>query len=457
MGLDKALPQTPAQAGREMDRRGEAPETGSSEEAETAKHRDERTVARELMEHVVHRDNLLRALKRVRQNKGSAGVDGMRTDQLGAHLRLHWPRLREQLLAGAYQPQPVRRCEIPKTDGSKRMLGIPTVLDRFIQQALLQVLQPIFDPTFSAHSYGFRPGRSAHDAIVAAQRYVEEGRTWVVDVDLEKFFDRVNHDVLMARLAKRIEDRRMLKLIRAFLAAGMMAEGVVTERDQGTPQGGPLSPLLANLLLDEVDKEIEKRGHAFVRYADDCNVYVRSERAAHRVMEMLRKQYASLRLQINETKSAVAPVWGRKFLGYRIERRRSGTTRLAIASKAERAIEDKIRRLTARTRGHSVKSVIEELTRLLRGWKAYFRLADARGYLQILDQWIRHRLRTLILKQWKRRGTIYFALKRRDIEPRLAWHIANQTRSWWKRSLGALHRALPNSHFDEMGLIHLAT
>ena len=456
MSLDKARPQTPARAGHGTDRTGEAREVGLREEAASAGSETERSTVHPSMEAVVHRGNLLAAYRRVKKNKGAAGVDGMSVDQLESHLRAHWPRLREQLLAGAYRPQPVRRCAIPKADGSQRELGIPTVVDRFIQQAVLQVLQPAFDPTFSPRSYGFRPGRSAHDAILAAQRDVEDGRTWVVDVDLERFFDRVNHDILMGRLARRIDDRRLLKLIREFLSAGLMADGVVIDRDEGTPQGGPLSPLLANVLLDEVDQELEARGHAFVRYADDCNVYVRSERAAHRVMDALRRQYAGLRLRINESKSAVAPVWGRKFLGYRLERRRDGGTRLAIADRAEQKLEDEIRRRTSRHRGVSVGRVVQELTAYLRGWKQYFRLAGARGYFTKIDMWIRHRLRMLILRQWKRRGTIYYALKRRGVVPREAWIAANFNRSWWKRSQLALNRALPNAYFDGLGLFRLA-
>ncbi len=281
-----------------------------------ATHGDERSGTSDLMERVCERANLQAALKRVRKNKGSAGIDGMTVDELPEHLKTHWPALREQLLAGTYQPSMVRRHAIPKRGGGVRELGIPTVVDRFIQQAILQVLGPRFDPTFSQYSYGFRPRRSAHDAVVQAQRYVNDGRRTVVDVDLEKFFDRVNHDVLMGRLAKRIVDKRLLGLIRRYLEAGMLADGIAIERHEGTPQGGPLSPLLANVLLDEVDKELEKRGHAFVRYADDCNVYVRSKRAGERVMELLRQLFASLRLRVNESKSAVDKVWNRKLLGY---------------------------------------------------------------------------------------------------------------------------------------------
>jgi RNA-directed DNA polymerase len=299
-----------------LEGRGEAPRVEQSGEAIPAAQGDERSGVGGLMEQVVERDNLKRALKRVRSNKGSAGIDGMRVEELPEYLRGNWERIRAELLAGGYQPSGVRRQEIPKSGGGVRQLGIPTVLDRFIQQAILQVLQPIFDPTFSEHSYGFRPGRRAHDAVCQAQRYVQSGRRWVVDVDLEKFFDRVNHDVLMARVAKRVEDKRLLRVIRRYLEAGIMANGVVVERHEGTPQGGPLSPLLANVLLDEVDRMLEGSGHRFVRYADDCNVYVRSKRAGERVMGRMARLYAKLKLVVNQEKSTVARVWERKFLGY---------------------------------------------------------------------------------------------------------------------------------------------
>jgi group II intron reverse transcriptase/maturase len=312
------------------------------------------------------RPNLQAALKRVRKNKGSAGIDGMTVDELPDYLRAHWPALREQLLAGTYQPSPVKRQLIPKSNGEMRELGIPTVLDRLIQQALLQVLQPRFDPSFSQHSHGFRPGRRAHDAIVETQRYIRDGRRFVVDVDLEKFFDRVNHDVLMGKLARRIEDRRVLGLIRRHLDAGIMASGVVVERHEGTPRGGPLSPLLANVLLDEVDKELEMRGHAFVRYADDCNVYVRSRRAGERVTGLLRRLYAKLRLRINESKSAVGLAWNRKILGYSFWVARGGVVKRRVASKALANMKERVRLITKRTRGRSTGQVAADLRRLSR-------------------------------------------------------------------------------------------
>jgi group II intron reverse transcriptase/maturase len=393
----------------------------------------------------------------VRQNKGSPGIDGLTVGELADHLRAHWPMLREQLLAGTYEPQPVKRRTIPKSGGGERELGIPTVLDRFIQQAMLQVLQPRFDPTFSQHSHGFRPGRRAHDAVREAQRYVQQGKSWVVDVELETFFDRVNHDVLMGRLAKRIEDRRMLRLIRHYLEAGIMLNGVVVERHEGTPQGGPLSPLLANVLLDEVDKELEKRGHAFVRYADDSNVYVRSKRAGERVMETLRRLYARLRLRINESKSAVAAVGGRKFLGYAFWAAPKGEVRRRIASKALEAMRDRVRRITRRSRGRSLAQVCGDLRVYLVGWKAYFQLADTPRIFVDLDKWIRHRLRALQLKHWKRGPTIYRELRARGMSDLAARPVAANGRRYWRYSAQPIHAALPNKLFDELGLPRLAT
>lgn len=401
------------------------------------------------MELVVERANVKAALKRVRQNKGSPGVDGMTVEELATHLVTAWPRICEELLAGRYQPQPVKRQPIPKPGGGVRDLGIPSALDRFIQQAILQVLQPRFDPTFSEHSYGFRPGRSAHDAVLAAQRYIQEGRRWVVDVDLEKFFDRVQHDVLMGRLAKRIADPRLLGLIRRYLEAGVMADGVVTERNEGTPQGGPLSPLLANVLLDEVDKELERRGHAFARYADDCNVYVRSRRAGERVLEALRRLYADLRLQVNEAKSAVARPKDRKFLGYSFWFGPGGTVKRRVAPKALETMKERVRELTSRNRGRNLEAMLEELCGYLVGWKGYFRLADTPAVMRALDQWIRRRVRMVQLKQWKRGTTAYRALRARGVPPPLAATAAAGTRRWWSTSQHqALSIALPNSYFD---------
>jgi group II intron reverse transcriptase/maturase len=395
------------------------------------------------------------ALRRVKRNKGSPGIDGMTVDQLAPYLKTAWPGIREQLLSGTYQPQAVRRREIPKKNGGMRQLGIPTVLDRLIQQAMLQVLQPRFDPGFSKHSYGFRPGRGAHDAVRAAQKYIQEGRRVVVDVDLEKFFDRVNHDVLMGRLAKRIADKRMLGLIRRYLNAGVMANGVVQERSEGTPQGGPLSPLLANVLLDEVDKEMEKRGHAFARYADDCNVYVWSRRAGERVMQGLRRLYAGLHLRINEAKSAVGAVKMRKFLGYSIWYRKHEVM-LRVAPTAITAMKDRVREITARSRGWSMKAVVDELRAYLIGWKQYFRLAQTPKVFRSLDSWIRRRLRALQLKHWKRGRTAYRELRKLGVSDFWSRMVASSIqRMYWTAHVHA-QVALPNSHFDRLGVPHLS-
>ena len=409
------------------------------------------------MEAVVERSNARAALKRVRQNKGSPGSDGMTVDELPKHLAEHWEDLRAQLLMGTYQPRPVKRQAIPKRGGGVRELGIPCALDRFIQQAILQVLQPRFDPTFSQHSYGFRPGRRAHDAVRAAQRYIQEGRRWVVDVDLEKFFDRVNHDVLMGRLAKRMGDGRLLGLIRRYLEAGIMADGVVTERHEGTPQGGPLSPLLANVLLDEVDKELEKRGHAFARYADDCNVYVRSRRAGEDVMQALRRLYAKLRLRVNEAKSAVARPWGRKFLGYRFWVAKGGEVKRGVARQALETMKDRVRVITGRNRGRSLEQVSQDLRGYLVGWREYYRLADTPSVFGDLDKWVRHRLRVVHLKQWKRGRTVYRELRARGLSQPAAAYVARHTRRWWWNASTYLHVALPTRYFDGLGVPRLAT
>jgi group II intron reverse transcriptase/maturase len=398
---------------------------------------------------------LLVALKRVKENKGSPGIDGMTVDELPDWLRENWERIREELLAGTYQPQPVKRQLIPKRGGGQRELGIPTVLDRLIQQALLQVLQPIFEPEFSPHSYGFRPGRRAHDAVRRAQRYIQDGRRWVVDVDLERFFDRVNHDVLVGKLAKRIADKRVLRLIRRYLGAGLMLHGVVIERYEGTPQGGPLSPLLGNVLLDHVDQELQRRGHAFVRFADDCNVYVRSRRAGERVMALLRRLYTRLRLRINEAKSAVAHVWDRKFLGFSFWVAPGLTVKPRVSKPSLAAMKDRVRRLTRRVRGRSLQQVVADLRSYLVGWHNYYRLAATPGVFQELDKWIRHRLRALQLKHWKRGRTTYRELVARGLRPDAAARVAANTRRWWKNSAMAIHLALPNRLFDELGLPRL--
>jgi len=409
-----------------------------------------------LMEQVVERSNLARALKRVRQNQGSAGVDGMRVDELAPYLRDHWPGLREALLAGTYQPSAVRHHQIPKGDGRMRTLGIPTVLDRFIQQAVLQVLQPRFDPTFSESSYGFRPGRRAHDAVCQAQRYVQSGRRWVVDVDLASFFDRVNHDVLMGKLSQRITDRRLLALIRRYLEAGVMANGVVQERYEGTPQGGPLSPLLANVLLDDVDKALERRGHRFVRYADDCNVYVRSRRAGDRVMEALVGLYAKLRLRVNVEKSAVARAWDRQFLGFSFWVAPGRVIKRRVAPTALRKMKGRLRAITTRSGGRSIAQVVAMLRRYLVGWRAYFRLADTPRVFAELEQWLHRRLRALHLKHWKRGSTVYRELRRRGVSGHVAAMAARFTGNWWRvAGHAALHLALPTSYFDQLGVPRL--
>jgi RNA-directed DNA polymerase len=441
--------------------RGEAPRGQRSGEARSATHENERsgTDDEPLLELVVERSNVEAALRRVKRNKGSPGIDGMRVDELPAYLTAHWSRLREELLAGRYHPQPVRRQSIPKKDGGVRELGIPTVLDRLIQQCVLQVLQPRLDPSFSQHSYGFRPGRRAHDAVCAAQRFIQEGRRWVVDVDLEAFFDRVNHDVLMGKLAKRITDSRLLRLIRHYLDAGILANGVVVERQEGTPQGGPLSPLLANVLLDEVDQELEKRGHAFARYADDCNVYVRSKRAGERVMEALRRLYAKLRLRINESKSAVARPQDRKFLGYSFWYSKGSEVKRRVASKALATMKDRVRVITKRSGGRSLASVVKELRGYLVGWKNYFRLADTPNIFHDLDKWIRRRLRAIHLKQWKRGSTMFRELVKRGMRPEGptgARRIAANGRRWWRNSGNAINIAFPVSYFDDLGLPRLA-
>lgn len=455
MDLEGAMPQKTGQLELPFMSRGEAPREGRSVEASTAEQGSGHPGSK-LMELALMRPNLKAALKRVRKNKGGPGIDGMTTEELLPYLWRNWIALREQLLAGTYRPSPVRRQQIPKSGGGMRTLGIPTVLDRFIQQALLQVLQPGFDAGFSKHSHGFRPKRSAHDAVRAAKRYVEEGRCVVVDVDLEAFFDRVNHDVLMGKLAKRIRDRRVLGLIRRYLEAGVMAEGVVMEREEGTPQGGPLSPLLANVLLDEVDKELEKRGHSFVRYADDCNVYVRSHRAGQRVMELLRRLYGRLRLRVNESKSAVDHAAHRRILGYSFSRAEDWKGRLRVADKSLTALKARIRRTTRRTGGRSMAQVIAELREYLPGWSNYFSLCETPTPLARLDKWIRHRLRSLYLKQWKRGPTAYRRLRGCGASHRAAATVAANMRSRWKTARHALNAALPNSHFDALGLPRLS-
>jgi RNA-directed DNA polymerase len=439
-----------------LEERGEAPTAERCDEARPTAQEPERSGDDDLMAPIVERSNLVRALKRVRKNQGSAGIDGMTVEELGPYLREHWPGIREALLAGTYQPRAVRQHQIPKPDGRVRTLGIPTVLDRFIQQAVLQVLQPHVDPTFSESSYGFRPGRRAHDAVCQAQRYVQEGRRWVVDVDLASFFDRVNHDVLMGKLSQRITDRRVLALIRRYLEAGMMANGVVQERTEGTPQGGPLSPLLANVLLDEVDKELERRGHRFVRYADDCNVYVRSKRAGERVMAALVGLYAALKLQVNVEKSAVARVWDRQFLGFSFWVAPGRVIKRRVAPKALAAMKDRIREITSRSGGRSIGQVVAMLRSYLVGWRSYFRLADTPRVFAELEQWLHRRLRALHLKHWKHGATVYRELRRRGVSQHVAAMAARFAGNWWRvAGHAALHLALSTSYFDQLGVPRL--
>lgn len=435
---------------------GEAPSAPGSGEARSAANGNGRSGTDHLMERVVERGNVKAALKRVRKNKGSPGIDGMTVDELAAHLHEEWEGLRLQLLAGTYEPMPVRRCEIPKSGGGMRMLGIPSALDRFVQQLILQVLQPLFDPSFSEHSHGFRPGRRTHDAVCEAQRYIQDGRRWVVDVDLEKFFDRVNHDVLMGLLAKRIGDKRLLRVIRRFLEAGMLADGVVVERNEGTPQGGPLSPLLANVLLDVVDKELEKRGHAFVRYADDCNVYVRSKRAGERVLEALRGLYANLRLRINESKSAVDRPWKRDFLGYSFWVAKGREIKRRVGAKALSTMKNRVREITSRNGGRNIFRVATDLKSYLGGWKEYFQFADTPKVLRELDEWIHHRLRQVQLKQWKRGRTIFRELHARGLSVDASAQVAGNAHRWWRNSGMAINIALPGRIYDRMGVPRLA-
>src|SRR6267154_377721 len=409
-----------------------------------------------IMEDACERANLKEALRQVRGNKGSAGIDRMTVDQLGDYLKQHWPAIREQLLNGTYEPKPVRRVEIQKPDGGGvRKLGIPTVLDRFVQQAVMQVLQKQWDPTFSQYSYGFRPRRSAHHAVARAQRYITQGYGWVIDLDLEKFFDRVNHDKLMGQIAKRVEDKRLLKLIRAFLNAGVMENGLVSPSVEGTPQGGPLSPLLSNLVLDELDRELERRGHRYVRYADDCNLYVRSERAGQRVMESISRFIAQkLKLKVNEAKSAVARPQERKFLGFSFSA--GPDIQRTIAPKSLERFKERVREITSRTRGVSFEKVVAETTVYLRGWRGYFAFCQTPSVLQSLEEWVRRRLRSYLWKQWKTGRKRFAELHKRGVGKDLAAQTAGSSHGPWRISNSpALSIALPNAYFDSLGLPRL--
>jgi RNA-directed DNA polymerase len=409
-----------------------------------------------LLEAALTRQNLQAAWKRVKANKGAAGVDGLGIEQTAEVIRTSWSDIRQALLAGRYRPSPVRKVMIPKPDGSQRELGIPTVTDRLIQQALLQVLQPLIDPSLSEHSHGFRPGRRAHDAVKAARAYVQSGKRVVVDVDLAKFFDRVNHDILIDRLNRRIDDAGVIRLIRAYLNAGIMDGAVVVDRHLGTPQGGPLSPLLANVLLDEVDKALEVRGYSFARYADDCNVYVGSMKAGYRVMALLRKLYAGLRLQINEAKSAVGSALGRKFLGYALWVGKGGEVKCAVAKKALDNFKARIRQLTRRSGGRGISQVVEKLRPYLLGWKAYFGLAQTPRVWRELDEWLRHRLRAIQLKHWKGPKAIYREIKALGATDTVARQVAGNGHRWWRNSGLLLNKVLTIAYFDRLGLPRLS-
>jgi RNA-directed DNA polymerase len=456
LGLMDGTRQMPSKEGLPGQDRGGTPKgSGSVEPPRTSRDTPDPTETR-LMEQCVEPKNATAAWKRVVGNKGSPGIDGMSVEEGKEHLRAHWPRIREDLLTGRYSPKPVRRVEIPKPGGGMRQLGIPTVVDRFVQQLTLQVLQPRWDPTFHENSYGFRPGRSAHQAVRQAQAYVQEGRRWCVDVDLEKFFDTVNHDVLMGKVAQRVKDKRMLALIRSFLKAGIMAEGVCMERKEGTPQGGPLSPLLANLLLDEVDWALAERGLAFCRYADDCNIYVRSRRAAERTMETMGKLIGKLKLKINRTKSAVARAWERKFLGYQQWIGPGRVVKLKVSAKALEKFKNEVRSLTGRSCGRSVDQIVKRLGIYLLGWRNYYSLAETPGILANLDKWIRRRLQVIHLKQWKTWEAVYRNLVARGLTQKAAKTIASNRRRYWAITGQAMNAAFPKQYFDELGLPRLA-
>jgi RNA-directed DNA polymerase len=440
----------PACSGRNPQEEG----TGASRGRTRSENSEPKVV--KLMEAMVERENMIEALRRVKANKGSAGVDGMTVEDLTPYLKEQWLSIKEDLLMGRYEPSPVRRVDIAKPDGKgTRQLGIPTVLDRLIQQGLHQVMQPLFDPNFSERSYGFRPGRSAHQALRQTQAYVSEGRRWVVDMDLEKFFDRVNHDILMARVARRVKDKRVLRLIRKYLQAGIMEEGMVSQRREGTPQGGPLSPLLSNILLDDLDKELERRGHAFCRYADDCNVYVRSKQAGERVMVSLTQfLHERLKLRVNQGKSAVDRPWKRKFLGYSMTFHRK--VRLKVAPKSVERFKAKLRMSFRKGRGRNPQSFIQELAPILRGWMNYFRLAEVKGVFEELDQWIRRKLRCLLWRQWKRVKTRAKNLMKRGLDERRAWESAtNGHGPWWNAGASHMNEAFPKKYFDASGHVAL--
>jgi len=439
----------PEHCGRNPQRAAQGASTASAAKTEKV-HQTEN-----LMEAVVERQNMTKALEQVKRNKGKGGVDGMSVGQLDEYLKTNWGTIKEQLLDGSYQPHPVLGIQIPKPNGGTRQLGIPTVIDRLIQQAIQQVLTPIFDPEFSESSYGFRPRRSAHQAVLAAHEFVKDGRQWVVDMDLEKFFDRVNHDILMSRIARKIKDKRLLRIIRKYLQAGMMQDGLVSQRVEGTPQGSPLSPLLSNILLDDLDKELEKRGHKFCRYADDCNIYVGSKAAGERVLAGIARFLGKkLHLTVNATKSAVAPPWERKFLGYSTTKEES--TRLKPSPANVKRLKDSIRELIHRGRGQKIDRLIGNLTRKLRGWGNYFKLAEVKAVFKNLDGWIRRKLRNIIWRQWKNPSTRRRNLIARGISVKLAWKASGSGRGpWYVSGSKAMHVAFPKKFFDGLGLVSL--
>jgi RNA-directed DNA polymerase len=440
---------TPESSGRNPQGYGRGASTASAAKTENVHQMES------LMEAVVERQNMMKALQRVKSNKGQGGIDGMSVDQLDEYLKTNWPAIKEQLLDGSYQPLPVLGIQIPKPNGGVRQLGIPTVVDRLIQQAIQQVLTPIFDPGFSESSYGFRPGRSAHQAVLAAQVFVKSGKRWVVDMDLEKFFDRVNHDILMSRIARQVKDKRLLRIIRRYLQTGMMQDGLASQRVEGTPQGSPLSPLLSNILLDDLDRELEKRGHKFCRYADDCNIYVGSKAAGERVLERITKFLETkLRLTVNAAKSAVDRPWKRKFLGYSMTWETSA--RLKPSPVNVQRLKDSVREVTRRGQGCSLHRVIGELTPKLRGWGNYFKLAEVKKVFEDLDSWIRRKLRNMIWRQWKKPKTRYRNLKARGISEDLAKRTALGGHGpWFAAGTKAMNFAFPKKFFDTLGLVSL--
>ena len=409
-----------------------------------------------LMEEIVSRANMQKAYNRVVSNKGAAGVDTMSTGQLKGYLQTDWPRIKEELLMGTYTPQPVRKVEISKPGGGMRMLGIPTVLDRLIQQAVHQELGPLFEPGFSASSYGFRPGKSAHQAVQAARKAVSDGLRWVVDIDLAKFFDRVNHDILMSRLARKVKDKRVLHLIRRYLQAGLFEGGIITPRSEGTPQGGPLSPLLSNILLDELDKELERRNHTFCRYADDCNIYVRTKRSAERVMTSITTFLETrLKLTVNQEKSDVDRPWNRQFLGYGMTNHR--TPKLKIGAKTVARLKSKLREISRKGRGRNLKRIIEEVTPILRGWSNYFKLSEVRKQFDELDSWFRRKLRCILWRQWKRPYTRAKKLMQRGLSEARAWRSAlNKRGPWWNSGASHMNQAFDTSYFTKLGLLSVS-